>query len=139
MPLEMLPLASKALLLVNAAVLVFQTMIARRATLALWPPGTGFPPWQLITCGFLRGNLAHLTVNLGQVVVLDRRQRVRTWISYPRLGPDAGVGPQAKRLVGGRTAFPTRLRRMCVALRICLPGRNRNGEVAAGCRWFRVG
>jgi len=31
---------------------------------ALWPLGTGFAPWQLITYGFLHGGLMHLFLNM---------------------------------------------------------------------------
>src|SRR5258706_12799284 len=34
---------------------------------ALWPPGgleSGFAPWQIVTCMFLRGNIAHSFCNM---------------------------------------------------------------------------
>lgn len=31
---------------------------------ALWPPGHGFAPWQMISCAFLHANLLHLFLNM---------------------------------------------------------------------------
>ncbi|MBL6751431.1 MAG: rhomboid family intramembrane serine protease [Nevskia sp.] len=31
---------------------------------ALWPPGAGFEPWQVVTSAFLHGGLAHLGANM---------------------------------------------------------------------------
>jgi membrane associated rhomboid family serine protease len=31
---------------------------------ALWPIGAGFAPWQMITCAFLHGGVAHIATNM---------------------------------------------------------------------------
>ena len=40
--------------------------------LALWPLGTGFAPWQLVTYAFLHGNLAHLFFNMFALYMFGR-------------------------------------------------------------------
>ena len=72
-----LPPVTKGLLIANALVFVLQNVLGDPAfyPLMLWPLGAsgpdafmlgtpGFQPWQLLTYGFLHGNLAHLLFNM---------------------------------------------------------------------------
>jgi len=70
-----MPPVTKALLIANVAIFVFQqfTGDALLIWFALWPlganpfsaPGTpGFLPWQLVTYSFLHGNELHILVNM---------------------------------------------------------------------------
>jgi membrane associated rhomboid family serine protease len=68
-----LPPVTRALLVINVAVFVLQQLTGNLliGPFALWPAGSepsyGAPPfeiWQLLTYGFLHGNLAHLFFNM---------------------------------------------------------------------------
>jgi membrane associated rhomboid family serine protease len=50
--------------LVVANVALFFAIGALPATLALWPLGAGFAPWQLLTYGFLHAGLTHVLFNM---------------------------------------------------------------------------
>ena len=70
-----LPPITKALLIANALVFLLQATLGDRVFVQfmLWPlgmpdafaaNGIGFMPWQLLTYGFLHGNLGHLLFNM---------------------------------------------------------------------------
>ena len=69
-----LPPVTKALLIANALVFLLQQVIgeATMAPFMLWPLGSGadpyaaneFLPWQLLTYGFMHGNIGHLLFNM---------------------------------------------------------------------------
>ena len=67
-----MPPVTQALIIVNVAVYLLQSMGggAILGWFALWPPGAGpsygpdFQVWQLVTYGFLHGNLAHIFFNM---------------------------------------------------------------------------
>ncbi|WP_020648791.1 rhomboid family intramembrane serine protease [Solimonas variicoloris] len=45
---------------------------------ALWPPGQGFAPWQLLSCAFLHGSVAHLATNMFGLWMFGRDVEDRT-------------------------------------------------------------
>ncbi len=57
---------SKALLLVCVAVFALQELLppAFEMLLALWPLGSGFMPWQVVSYAFLHGDLWHIVMNM---------------------------------------------------------------------------
>lgn len=69
-----LPPITKALLIANGLVFLLQMMMtdAALAPFMLWPLGTGmdpyasteFLPWQIVTYGFMHGDIAHLLFNM---------------------------------------------------------------------------
>jgi membrane associated rhomboid family serine protease len=63
-----IPPVTRALLVANAGVFVLQQLAEDPlvALFALWPiaPGSAFAPWQVLTYGFLHGNLLHLLFNM---------------------------------------------------------------------------
>ncbi len=61
-----LPPATRALLLTNVGVFLLQLLQGPRLDqyLALWPPGTLFEPWQLVTYAFLHDGYLHIFVNM---------------------------------------------------------------------------
>jgi membrane associated rhomboid family serine protease len=63
-----LPPVTRALLLTNVGVFLLQLLIGPLLAqwFALWPLGTGFEPWQLVTYGFLHDphNYLHILVNM---------------------------------------------------------------------------
>ncbi|MEN1928092.1 rhomboid family intramembrane serine protease [Luteimonas sp. MJ250] len=85
-----LPPVTKGLLIANAGVFLLQSLLgaAAFAPLMLWPPGVdafmrmagvpGFWPWQLVTYGFLHGDLAHLLFNMLALVMFGA-QLEYTW------------------------------------------------------------
>lgn len=53
------------LLAVNVAVFALQILFGDElAPLALWPIGSGFLPWQIVTSAFLHGDSLHLLTNM---------------------------------------------------------------------------
>jgi membrane associated rhomboid family serine protease len=61
-----LPPATRALLLANVGVFLLQLVIGPVLTdwFALWPPGTQFEPWQLLTYAFLHEGFMHIFFNM---------------------------------------------------------------------------
>lgn len=61
-----IPPATQALIIINVLVFALEllTGTALLSRLALWPLGSGFGPWQLLTYGFLHGGLWHLLINM---------------------------------------------------------------------------
>jgi membrane associated rhomboid family serine protease len=61
-----LPPATRALLLANVGVFLLQLLIGPVLLewFALWPPGTIFEPWQLLTYAFLHEGFLHIFLNM---------------------------------------------------------------------------
>ena len=61
-----MPRATQAIIGVNVVVyLLTQFSLGNAvAPLALWPLGSGFAPWQLVTYGFLHGGFSHIFFNM---------------------------------------------------------------------------
>jgi membrane associated rhomboid family serine protease len=61
-----LPPITQALLLVNVGLFALDVLLGGLLTrwFALWPIGTGFLPWQMVTYAFLHGGLIHLLFNM---------------------------------------------------------------------------
>jgi membrane associated rhomboid family serine protease len=61
-----LPPVTRALLLVNVAVFFLLPLLGQglEASLALWPIGPNFGPWQVVTYAFLHGSFGHLFFNM---------------------------------------------------------------------------
>jgi membrane associated rhomboid family serine protease len=64
--LATLPPATRALLLANVGVFLLQLLInpVLIQWFALWPPGTLFQPWQLVTYAFLHDGFMHIFFNM---------------------------------------------------------------------------
>ena len=61
-----LPPITQALLLINVALFAADLLFGRMLTalFALWPLGTHFMPWQVLTYAFLHGSVGHLFFNM---------------------------------------------------------------------------
>jgi membrane associated rhomboid family serine protease len=61
-----LPPVTQALLLANVAIFFLGELLGPGlfSAFALWPVGSGFWPWQIITYAFLHGNFNHLFFNM---------------------------------------------------------------------------
>lgn len=61
-----LPPITQALLLINVALFAADLLFGRMLTalFALWPLGTHFMPWQVVTYAFLHGSVGHLFFNM---------------------------------------------------------------------------
>jgi membrane associated rhomboid family serine protease len=61
-----LPPITQALLLINVAVFCIDSFLGNWFTqlFALWPLGSGFLPWQVVSYAFLHGSLMHLFFNM---------------------------------------------------------------------------
>lgn len=61
-----MPPMTQMLILLNGIAFVLQMVLgdAIIAPLALWPLGSDFMPWQIITYAFLHGNFTHLLFNM---------------------------------------------------------------------------
>ena len=64
--LNNLPPATRGLLLANVGVFLLQLFIGPQLVewFALWPPGTIFEPWQLLTYSFLHDGFMHIFFNM---------------------------------------------------------------------------
>jgi len=83
-----LPPVTQALIFVNAAVFLAQLLLGGAAldSLALWPLGSGFMPWQVLSYAFVHANLLHLLFNMWGVFMfgsdLERTWGPRRYLSY---------------------------------------------------------
>jgi membrane associated rhomboid family serine protease len=61
-----LPPATRALLLTNVGLFLLQLLTGQLLPqwFALWPPGVGFEPWQLVSYAFLHEGVAHIFFNM---------------------------------------------------------------------------
>jgi membrane associated rhomboid family serine protease len=61
-----IPPATQILIIANVAVFLLENLAggALIRLFALWPLGSGFLPWQMVTYGFLHAGLAHLILNM---------------------------------------------------------------------------
>src|SRR5690349_24978664 len=61
-----MPPVTQALLVANVVVFLLQSVAGDPLVVwfALWPFGSGFAPWQLVTYGFLHGGFAHIFFNM---------------------------------------------------------------------------
>jgi membrane associated rhomboid family serine protease len=59
-----IPPITQALMIGCVVMFLLQQFLPIDSWLALWPLGSGFMPWQLLTYGFLHGSFAHLLFNL---------------------------------------------------------------------------
>src|SRR4029077_17742399 len=60
-----MPPVTPSLLIGNVVVFLLQTQTGSLLDgFALWPPGAGFAPWQLVTYGFLHSGFAHIFFNM---------------------------------------------------------------------------
>ena len=64
--LKSLPPVTRAIIFINVLVFLLQHLpgLQLDAYFALWPVGTQFEPWQLLTYAFLHGSLAHIFFNM---------------------------------------------------------------------------
>jgi membrane associated rhomboid family serine protease len=83
-----LPPATQALILINAVVFIVQQMFGNSALawLVLWPLGSGFMPWQVLTYAFMHASLTHLVFNMFGVFMfgadLERIWGPRRYVTY---------------------------------------------------------
>ncbi len=61
-----LPPVTQTLILVNVAAFLLDSLMGGQlsALLALWPLGSNFMPWQVVTYAFLHGSLTHILFNM---------------------------------------------------------------------------
>ncbi|HTC44128.1 MAG TPA: rhomboid family intramembrane serine protease [Steroidobacteraceae bacterium] len=64
--LAKIPPVTRALLLTNVGIFLLQLLIGPQLEqwFALWPPGTNFEPWQLLTYAFLHEGFLHIFLNM---------------------------------------------------------------------------
>jgi membrane associated rhomboid family serine protease len=83
-----LPPATQALILINAVVFFAQPVLGSSefSSLALWPLGAQFMPWQVLTYAFVHASLPHLLFNMFGVFMfggdLERVWGPRRYVSY---------------------------------------------------------
>ena len=61
-----MPPMTQALIVINAIAFLLQNVLSNAliGSLALWPLGSNFMPWQIVTYAFLHGSLTHLLFNM---------------------------------------------------------------------------
>ena len=69
-----LPPATRAIIAANVVAFLLQQYFGEAMVrfLALWPLGTLFEPWQLVTYAFLHGSLAHIFFNMFALFMFAR-------------------------------------------------------------------
>src|SRR5476649_2119293 len=69
-----LPPATRAIIAANVVAFLLQQYFADSMVrlFALWPVGTLFEPWQLVTYAFLHGSLAHIFFNMFALFMFAR-------------------------------------------------------------------
>ena len=83
-----LPPATRALILINVLVFAAEAALGNSFSsfLALWPLGSQFMPWQVLTYAFVHGGLTHLLFNMLGVYMfgsdLERVWGSRRYLSY---------------------------------------------------------
>jgi membrane associated rhomboid family serine protease len=83
-----LPPVTQALILINAVVFFAQPVLGDSvlSSLALWPLGSQFMPWQVLTYAFVHASLPHLLFNMFGVFMfggdLERVWGPRRYLSY---------------------------------------------------------
>jgi membrane associated rhomboid family serine protease len=83
-----LPPVTQALILINAVVFLAQPVLGDSvlSSLALWPLGSQFMPWQVLTYAFVHASLPHLLFNMFGVFMfgsdLERVWGPRRYLSY---------------------------------------------------------
>jgi membrane associated rhomboid family serine protease len=83
-----MPPATQALIIGNILVFLAEMALGNRfiSVLALWPPGTRFMPWQVLTYAFVHGSVMHLAFNMFGVYMfggdLERVWGSRRYVGY---------------------------------------------------------
>jgi membrane associated rhomboid family serine protease len=108
-----LPPVTQALILVNVLAYLLDAVLgdALTAPLALWPLGTYFMPWQIVTYAFLHGNLTHLLFNMFGVYMfgadLERVWGPRRYLAFYMISAMAAAITQLIVSVLTGAAYPT--------------------------------
>src|SRR5262245_36992923 len=70
-----LPPATRAIIIANVVIFLLQSYApgAWMDSLALWPLGANFAPWQLITYAFLHGGTSHIFLNMFALFMFGRQ------------------------------------------------------------------
>jgi len=70
-----LPPATRAIIIANVIIFLLQSYApgAWMDSLALWPLGANFAPWQLITYAFLHGGTSHIFLNMFALFMFGRQ------------------------------------------------------------------
>jgi len=108
-----LPPVTQALILINGLAFLLDIMSGNILTelMALWPLGTNFMPWQIVTYAFLHGNMTHLLFNMFGVYMfgsdLERVWGPRRYLAFYLVSALAAAVTQL--IVAGvtGTVFPT--------------------------------
>ena len=108
-----LPPVTQALILINVLAYLLDSLLgdALTAPLALWPLGTYFMPWQIVTYAFLHGNLTHLLFNMFGVYMfgadLERVWGPRRYLAFYMVSAIAAAIAQLIVSVLTGAAYPT--------------------------------
>jgi membrane associated rhomboid family serine protease len=110
--LAQLPLATRYLIISNVAIFAAQGLLnLELLSFALWPLGTYFAPWQVITYAFLHGGLAHLALNLLAVYMFGGRLEAmwgtRRFIIFYFASVLAAAGAQLAVTAASGALYPT--------------------------------
>jgi len=83
-----LPPVTQTLILINVAAFLLDSLMGGQlsALLALWPLGSNFMPWQIVTYAFLHGSLTHILFNMFGVYMfgadLERVWGARRYLTF---------------------------------------------------------